>query len=222
MALPIILLALVVRIFWRCTTGSNNPDGIDIKKNKDERCASRRHSLPVLPCDLVPKLVVFFMVFAPLCSSSPKWAATSLKRRTSGGEPTVVAGSYCAGLLTAPYYSILVVTTADGRADGRVLRSCSCCRGSTARRCAPCATRHHQRWGVLVFAAAFIILGVLGAKAPTPVAPAAGICTVIYFGFIGMFFWSNTRRLKAGARRVTVNGGLGPWKTLGAVAFVFC
>jgi ubiquinol-cytochrome c reductase cytochrome b subunit len=77
-----------------------------------------------------------------------------------------------------------------------------------------------SRVSVLVFAAVFIILGVLGVKSPTPERTLlAQICTILYFlFFLGMPIWTKLETTKPEPARVTMNGGMGFWKTL--VAFL--
>jgi ubiquinol-cytochrome c reductase cytochrome b subunit len=71
---------------------------------------------------------------------------------------------------------------------------------------------------LVVFTAAFIILGVLGVKSPTPARTLlAQICTVIYFGFfITMPIWTSMEKTKSAPERVTMDGGMGFWKSVGA------
>jgi len=71
----------------------------------------------------------------------------------------------------------------------------------------------------MVLAAIFIILGYLGVKAPTPARTLLSqLCTVLYFSyFIGIYFWTRIEKTKPEPDRITMDGGLGFWKTLGAV-----
>ena len=64
---------------------------------------------------------------------------------------------------------------------------------------------------ILVFVASFIILGVLGVKAPTTERTIlAQICSIIYFAFfLTMPFWSAKDRCKPVPDRVTMDGGFG-------------
>ncbi|NDH39145.1 MAG: ubiquinol-cytochrome c reductase [Gammaproteobacteria bacterium] len=75
---------------------------------------------------------------------------------------------------------------------------------------------------LLVFVASFIILGVLGVKAPTPERTIlAQICTIFYFlFFLAMPWWSRLDRTKPEPERVTMDGGMGFWKGIGTVAIV--
>jgi len=74
----------------------------------------------------------------------------------------------------------------------------------------------------MVLAAIFIILGYLGVKAPTPARTLLSqLCTVLYFSyFIGIYFWTRIEKTKPEPDRITMDGGLGFWRTLGAVLVV--
>jgi ubiquinol-cytochrome c reductase cytochrome b subunit len=75
---------------------------------------------------------------------------------------------------------------------------------------------------VLIFAASFIVLGVLGVKAPTPERTfLAQICTILYFAFfLLMPVYTAIEKTKPEPTRVTMDGGIGPWKFLVALALV--
>jgi ubiquinol-cytochrome c reductase cytochrome b subunit len=68
----------------------------------------------------------------------------------------------------------------------------------------------------------FIILGYLGVKAPTPERTLlAQICTVLYFSyFVGIYFWTRMETTKPEPERITMDGGIGFWRTLAAVLVV--
>ena len=65
----------------------------------------------------------------------------------------------------------------------------------------------------------FIILGVLGVKAPTESRTLlAQICTVYYFAFfLGMYWWSTWDKTKEVPDRVTMDGGMGMGKNLSLI-----
>ena len=79
-----------------------------------------------------------------------------------------------------------------------------------------------SRIAILVFVASFIILGYLGVKAPTDARTLlAQICTVLYFGyFIGIFFWTRYERTKPEPDRITMDGGMGFWKSMGVLSII--
>jgi ubiquinol-cytochrome c reductase cytochrome b subunit len=74
----------------------------------------------------------------------------------------------------------------------------------------------------VIFAASFIILGVLGVKAPTPERTfLAQICTVLYFAFfLLMPVYTSIEKTKPEPARVTMDGGMGPWKFLAVLVLV--
>jgi len=75
---------------------------------------------------------------------------------------------------------------------------------------------------LLVFVASFLILGVLGVKAPTPARTfLAQICSVIYFGFfLLMPIWTGMDKTKPVPDRVTMNGGIGFWGSIGGFVLI--
>ncbi|MAT51289.1 MAG: ubiquinol-cytochrome C reductase [Porticoccaceae bacterium] len=229
-ALPIVLLALVVlHILALHEVGSNNPDGVEIKKTKDENGVPR-DGIPFHPYytvhDLVP-VVVFLMVFSFIMFFVPEMGGYFLEKANFEiANPLKTPAHIAPVWYFTPFYSmlravpdkflgfmvmgaaiaILFVLPWLDRSPVRSMRY----KGKISRAM------------VLVFAASFVILGVLGVKAPTPARTAlAQVCTIIYFGyFIGMFFWTKYERTSTPPDRITMNGGMGGLKTLGAVLAV--
>jgi ubiquinol-cytochrome c reductase cytochrome b subunit len=74
-----------------------------------------------------------------------------------------------------------------------------------------------SRVAIILFVSSFIILGVLGVKAPTEARTLlARICTVLYFSyFVGIFFWTRWEKTLPEPDRITMDGGMSPLKTLG-------
>ena len=79
-----------------------------------------------------------------------------------------------------------------------------------------------SRIALLALAAVFIILGYLGVKAPTEGRTIlTQICTALYFSyFFGIYFWTKIEKTKPEPDRITMDGGMGFTKTLGAVLIV--
>jgi ubiquinol-cytochrome c reductase cytochrome b subunit len=79
-----------------------------------------------------------------------------------------------------------------------------------------------SRVALLMLAAVFIILGYMGVKAPTPARTIlAQVCTVLYFAyFIGIYFWTRIETTKPEPERITMDGGIGFLRSMGAVAIV--
>ena len=75
---------------------------------------------------------------------------------------------------------------------------------------------------LVLFVASFLILGVLGVKAPTPERTfLAQVCSVFYFGFfLLMPIWSSIDKTKPVPERVTMDGGIGVMGSLGVLALI--
>ncbi len=226
-ALPIVLLALVVlHLLALHEVGSNNPDGVDIKKNKDENGVPR-DGIPFQPYytvhDLVP-VVIFLMVFCFIIFFMPEMGGFFLEYANFQEANPLVTPEHIAPVwYFTPYYSMLravpdkflgflvmgaaiaimfVLPWLD-RSPVRSIRY----KGTISR------------VAILLFVPVFVILGYLGVKAPTDARTLlAQICTILYFAFfIGMPFWTRYEATKPVPERVTMNGGLGAIKSLGVL-----
>ena len=229
-ALPIVLLALVVlHLLALHEVGSNNPDGVEIKKNKDEN-GKPIDGIPFHPYytvhDLVP-IVVFLMVFCFIMFFVPEMGGYFLEKANFEiANPLKTPAHIAPVWYFTPFYSMLravpdkflgFMTMAAAIAILFVLpwldRS-------------PVKSMRYKgkisRVMVLIFVASFVILGVLGVKAPTPARTfLAQVCTVIYFAyFIGMWFWTKHEKTLPEPKRVTMDGGMGGLKTLGVLVVV--
>ncbi len=229
-ALPIILLALVVlHLLALHEVGSNNPDGVDIKKNKDENGVPRdgipfHHYYTVH--DLVP-ITVFLFVFCFILFFMPEMGGYFLEyanfeianplKTPEHIAPVwyftpfysmlrAVPDKFAGFLVMAAAIAILFVLPWLDRSPVRSMRY----KGS------------FSRGAILVFAASFVVLGVLGVKAPTPERTLlAQICTGLYFlFFFAMPFWTRIEKTKPVPERVTMDGGMGPGKTILALSVV--
>ena len=229
-ALPIILIALVVmHIIALHDVGSNNPDGVSIKEHKDKD-GNPIDGLPFYPYfvihDLVP-IVVFLFVFCAILFFMPEMGGYFLEFANFEIANSLKTPEHIAPVwYFTPYYSMLravpdklggFITMAAAIAILFVLPWLD---RSPVR-----SIRYKgifSRVGLMMLAAVFIILGYLGVKAPTPARTAlAQICTILYFGyFIGIYFWTRMETTKPEPDRITMNGGIGPLKTLGAVLIV--
>jgi len=175
-ALPIILLALVVlHILALHEVGSNNPDGVDIKKHKDEN-GIPLDGIPFHPYytvhDLVP-ITVFLFVFCFILFFMPEMGGYFLEyanfeianplKTPEHIAPVwyftpfysmlrAVPDKFAGFLVMAAAIAIMFVLPWLDRSPVRSMRY----KGS------------FSRGAILVFAASFVILGVLGVKAPTP------------------------------------------------------
>jgi ubiquinol-cytochrome c reductase cytochrome b subunit len=75
---------------------------------------------------------------------------------------------------------------------------------------------------LVLFVASFLILGVLGVKSPTPERTfLAQICSVFYFAFfLLMPIWSSLDKTKPVPERITMDGGIGFWGSMGGLALI--
>ena len=229
-AMPIILLALVVmHIIALHDVGSNNPDGVSIKKYKDKD-GNPIDGLPFYPYFVVTKiapLVVFFFVFCAILFFMPEMGGYFLEHANFEVANSLKTPEHIAPVwYFTPFYSMLravpdklggFITMAAAIAVLFVLPWLD---RSPVR-----SIRYKgiiSRIAILVFVACFIILGYLGVKAPTPGRTLlAQICTVLYFGyFVGIYFWTRYETTKPEPDRITMNGGMGFWKSMGALFIV--
>ena len=229
-AMPIILLALVVmHIIALHDVGSNNPDGVSIKKYKDKD-GNPIDGLPFYPYFVVTKiapLVVFFFVFCAILFFMPEMGGYFLEHANFEIANSLKTPEHIAPVwYFTPFYSMLravpdklggFITMAAAIAVLFVLPWLD---RSPVR-----SIRYKgiiSRIAILVFVACFIILGYLGVKAPTPGRTLlAQICTILYFGyFVGIYFWTRYETTKPEPDRITMDGGMGFWKSMGALLVV--
>ena len=229
-AVPIILLALVVlHLLALHEVGSNNPDGIEIKKNKDENGIPLDGIAfhPFYTVHDIVGIVVFLMVFCSIIFFLPEMGGYFLEYANFEEANSLKTPDHIAPVwYFTPFYSVLRAVpdkllgfVAFG-ASVAILFTLPWLDKSPVK-----SIRYKSNFSIaalLVFTAAFIILGVLGVKAPTPGRTfLAQICTVIYFGFfIGMPFWTAREKTKPEPDRVTMNGGFGWIGTIIGVVIV--
>jgi len=141
-AMPLILLLLVVaHILALHEVGSNNPDGVEIKKNKDER-GIPRDGIPFHPYYTVKDtvgVVVFLIVF---CFTHPRWAGCSWSRRISprpirSPRPSTLRRCGTSRRFTRSCARYRRSAVRRSRVSSRWARRCCCrssCPGSTTAR----------------------------------------------------------------------------------------
>jgi ubiquinol-cytochrome c reductase cytochrome b subunit len=109
-ALPIVILGLVVlHILALHEVGSNNPDGVDIKK-KRTKTASRWtafRSTRTTPSKTSSAWWCSCSCSAPSCSSSRKWAVTSWKTELRAGQRVQDPEHIAPVWYFTPFYAIL-------------------------------------------------------------------------------------------------------------------
>ncbi len=212
-AVPIVLLALVVlHILALHEVGSNNPDGVDIKKHKDEN-GIPLDGIPFHPYYTVKDIVgviVFLFVFCFIVFFFPEMGGYFLEKPNLEQANALKTPDHIAPVwYFTPFYAIL-------RAVPDKLMGVVAMGGSIAALFvlpwldrSPVKSMRYKGWmskiWLLVFCICFVILGVLGVLAPTPERTlVARICTILYFAyFILMPFYTRMEKTKPVPERVT-------------------
>ncbi len=232
-ALPLVLVALVfLHIVALHEVGSNNPDGVDIKKNKDEN-GIPKDGIAFHPYYTVHDLVgitVFLFVFCGIIFFMPEMGGYFLEYANFEEANSLKTPEHIAPVwYFTPFYAMLRAVTIDiGPLTSKFL-------GFVTMGAAiailfvlpwldksPVKSIRYKGWfsriALIVFAAAFVILGYLGVKAPTPGRTVlAQICTLLYFAyFIGMPFWTRREKTLPEPERLQMKG-LGAKVVLGGV-----
>ncbi|MCQ4346051.1 cytochrome bc complex cytochrome b subunit [Pseudomonas stutzeri] len=212
-ALPIVILGLVVlHIIALHEVGSNNPDGIDIKKKKDEN-GIPLDGIPFHPYYTVKDIVgvvVFLFVFCTVVFFFPEMGGYFLEKPNfEQANPFKTPDHIAPVWYFTPFYAILravpdkllgVIAMGAAIAVLFVLpwldRS-------------PVRSMRYKGWmsklWLAIFVVSFVILGVLGVLAPTPGRTLLSqVCTILYFAFfILMPFYTRMEKTKPVPERVT-------------------
>ena len=111
-ALPLVLLGLVmVHLVALHEVGSNNPDGIEIKENKDKKTGIPLDGIPFHPYYTVKDIVgvvVFLMVFAAIVFFAPEMGGYFLEHNNFiPADPLKTPEHIAPVWYFTPYYSIL-------------------------------------------------------------------------------------------------------------------
>ena len=229
-ALPIVLLALVVlHILALHEVGSNNPDGVDIKKNKDANGIPvdgiRFH--PYYSVHDIQGIAVFLFFFCGIIFFAPEMGGFFLEYANFEEANGLKTPEHIAPVwYFTPYYSVL--RAVPDKFWGFVFFAASVALPFALPWLDRCEVKSWRYRGMLnrsmliLFVASFIILGVLGVKAPTPERTfLAQICSVFYFVFfLAMPIWSKLDKVKPVPERVTMNGGIGFFRGMGVVAII--
>ncbi|GAB1262224.1 ubiquinol-cytochrome c reductase [Aurantivibrio plasticivorans] len=223
-ALPIVLIILVfLHILALHEVGSNNPDGIEIKKNKDEN-GIPKDGIPFFPYylpvhDLVG-VAVFLLAFSYVMFFVPEFGGFFIEYANFEQANPLKTPEHIAPVwYFTPFYSMLRAVTFDiGPLNSKFLGFVVMGAAIAILFVLPWLDRskvksiRYKGWfsriALIVFASAFVILGVLGVKSPTAERSAlAQICTVIYFAyFIGMPFWTSREKTLPEPERVRMKG----------------
>jgi len=198
-AVPLVLLGLVAaHIIALHEVGSNNPDGIEIKKNKDAK-GIPLDGIPFHPYYTVKDIVgvvVFLMAISIIIFFMPEFGGYFLEYNNFFPADPMVTPAHIAPLwYFTPYYSILrAVTYPLFGIDAKFWGVLAMGAATMVIALLPWLDRSPvksiryrgplYKGFLAAFVASFLILGYLGMLAPTPArAIVAQICSVIYFAF---------------------------------------
>ncbi|WP_462401861.1 cytochrome b [Pseudomonas sp. Marseille-QA0332] len=212
-ALPIVILGLVaLHILALHEVGSNNPDGIDIKKTKDENGVPL-DGIPFHPYYTVKDIlgvVVFLLVFCAVVFFFPEMGGYFLEKPNFEPANAFKTPEHIAPVwYFTPFYAILRAVPdklfgvmAMGAAIAALFVLPWLDRS-------PVRSMRYKGWpsrlALAIFCVAFVTLGVLGVQAPSPGRTLlAQVCTVFYFAyFILMPFYTAVENTKPVPQRVT-------------------
>lgn len=229
-ALPIILLALVVlHLLALHEVGSNNPDGVDIKKYKDENGVPLDGVAfhPYYTVHDLQAVGVFLFVFCFIVFFMPEMGGYFLEfANFEEANPLKTPEHIAPVWYFTPFYSVL-------RAVPDKFWGFIAFAGSVAipfmlpwlDRSPVKSWRYRgnmTKVALVVFVASFLILGVLGVKSPTPERTfLAQVCSILYFGFfLLMPIWTSMEATKPVPDRITTDGGIGFWGSIGGLALI--
>ncbi|NLD15631.1 MAG: cytochrome bc complex cytochrome b subunit [Gammaproteobacteria bacterium] len=212
-AVPIVLLALVVlHILALHEVGSNNPDGVDIKKLKDENGVPL-DGIPFHPYYTVKDIVgvvVFLFVFCFVVFFMPEFGGYFLEKPNFEPANGLKTPEHIAPVwYFTPFYAIL-------RAVPDKLMGVIAMGASIALLFvlpwldrSPVRSMRYKGWlsklWLWIFCISFVILGVMGVLPPTPeFTLLSRVCTILYFAyFILMPFYTRMEKTKPVPERVT-------------------
>jgi ubiquinol-cytochrome c reductase cytochrome b subunit len=197
-ALPIILLALVVaHIIALHEVGSNNPDGIDIKKNKDEN-GKPKDGIPFHPYYTVKDIVgtiVFLIFFSAVVFFVPEGGGWFLEPANFIPADPLKTPEHIVPLwYFTPYYAIL--RAVPDKLIGVILMAAAI----VVLFLLPWLDRSPVRsvryrgplfkMALTVFTVSFLVLGYLGTQPATGIyTTLAQIFTILYFAFFILMPW---------------------------------
>lgn len=219
--LPVLLVTLVVvHVIALHEVGSNNPDGIEIKKNRNPETNIPVDGIPFHPYYTVKDIfgvVVFLIVFCGIMFFAPEMGGYFLEYNNFIPANTLQTPDHIAPVwYFTPYYSMLRAATVnflwiDAKLWGIVLMG-----GSVAIICLlPWLDRSpvksirykgtYSKIALTLFVISVFVLGWLGTKTPTPLyTTLAQIFTVVYFAFFLLMPWySKKDKCKKEPKRVS-------------------
>ena len=229
-ALPIILLALVVlHLLALHEVGSNNPDGVDIKKHKDPNGVPLDGIAfhPYYTVHDLQAIGVFLFVFCFIVFFMPEMGGYFLEFANFEEANSLKTPEHIAPVwYFTPFYSVL--RAVPDKFWGFIAFAASVAIPFMLPWLDRSPVKSWRYRGnmtkltLVVFVATFLILGALGVKAPTPERTfLAQICSILYFGFFLMMpIWTAMEKTKPVPDRVTSDGGIGFWGSMGGLALI--
>ncbi|ATG75232.1 cytochrome b [Zobellella denitrificans] len=212
-ALPLVLVLLVfLHIVALHEVGSNNPDGIDIKKNKDEN-GWPKDAIPFHPYYTVKDVVGvagFLFIFAFVIFFMPEGGGYFLEAPNFEAANGLKTPEHIAPVwYFTPFYAIL--RAVPDKLMGVILMGLSIAVLFVLPwldRCKVRSFRYRSKLhllNIVQFVICFIILGILGALPSTPALTLlAQVCSFGYFAFfVLLFFYSKNEKTKPLPERVT-------------------
>ena len=220
--IPLVLIVLVfLHILALHEVGSNNPDGVDIKKNLDKN-GKPIDSVPFHPNYTIghdlPAIVGFLFLFCVVMFYYPDGGGYLIEHPNyEPANPLKTPDLIAPVWYYTPFYSMLRAATfplfgLDAKFWGLVVMA-----GAIALPVvlpwldkSPVKSIRYKGWGSKIFLAVFIIsffiLGYLGVQHPTPARTlVAQLCTAIYFGYFLLMPWyTSVEKTKPVPKRVTM------------------
>ena len=222
-AVPFVLVGLVAaHLIALHETGSNNPDGVEIKKKKDPATGIPLDGIPFHPYYTVKDIVgvvVFLAVFSIIVFFAPEGGGSFLEYNNFiPADPLKTPPHIAPVWYFTPYYSMLRAVTyplfgIDAKFWGVVAMGAGVLIFFFLPWLdrAPAKSIRYRgpifKFAVAVFVVCFFILGYLGMLPPTPGRTLlAQICSVLYFGFfLLMPVYTKLDKCKPVPDRVTWN-----------------
>ncbi len=219
--LPVLIVVLVfVHIIALHEVGSNNPDGIEIKENKNPQTKIPVDGIPFHPYYTVKDIfgvIAFLIVFCGIIFFAPEMGGYFLEDNNFIPADTLKTPDHIAPVwYFTPYYSMLRAVTINFLWIDAKLWGVFLMVAGVAVFCflpwldrSPVKSIRYKgpifKTALTLFVISFFVLGWLGTQSPTPTLTLlAQIFTVVYFAFFVLMPWySKIDKTKPEPKRVT-------------------
>jgi ubiquinol-cytochrome c reductase cytochrome b subunit len=219
--LPLLMIVLVfVHILALHEVGSNNPDGVEIKENKNPETKIPVDGIPFHPYYSVKDIVgviAFLIIFCSIVFFAPEFGGYFLEHNNFIPANTLQTPDHIAPVwYFTPYYSMLRAVTVnflwiDAKLWGVILMAAAVVIFAFLPWLdrSPVKSIRYKgpifKFALTMFVISFFVLGFLGMEAPTPLYTLiAQIFTVIYFAFFLLMPWySKIDKTKPEPKRVS-------------------